>query len=95
MQLRGELLHIIIVQLTIRLHHHHPAALLLRDAAQKQVLLPQLAEPCADVHRLIDGAVQALDAGGDKKGIKAHFPGNGVGDHIADHHPVAPLPEPL
>ena len=90
-QLRGDVLHIIIEQAAVRLHHHDPAALLLRDAAQKQVLLPQLAEPCADVHRLIDGAVQALDAGGDQEGVKAHLPGNGVGDHITDHHPVAAL----
>ena len=39
--------------------------------------------------------MQALDAGGDEKGVKAHFPGNGVGDHIADHHPVAALLELL
>ena len=44
-QLRGDVLHIIIEQAAVRLHHHHSAALLLRDAAQKQVLLPQLAEP--------------------------------------------------
>ena len=94
-QLRGDVLHIIIEQAAVRLHHHDPAALLLRDAAQKQVLLPQLAEPCADVHRLIDGAVQAFDAGGDQEGVKAHLPGNGVGDHITDHHPVAALLEPL
>ena len=69
--------------------------MLLGDAAQKKVLLPQPPEPVAQIHRLIDGGMDALHSGGDEEGVKAHLPGDGVGDHVADHHAVASLLEPL
>ena len=77
------------------LHDDDPAILPLRDAAQEEVLLPQLAEPRADADGLIDGGVEALDAGGNEEGVEAHLPGDGVSDHIADHHPVAALLQPF
>ena len=57
------------------------AILALSDAAEEQVLLPQMAEPGADVHGLVDGGVEAFDAGGDEEGIEAHLPGDGVGEY--------------
>ena len=94
-QFRRQLVDAAVKDLAGGLHHDHPAVLLLRDAAQKQILLPQAAEPCADAHGLVDGGVQALHTRSDKKSVKAHFAGNGVGDHIADHHPVAALLQAL
>ncbi len=35
--------------------------------------------------------MEAFDAGSDEEGVEAHLPGDGVGDHVTDHHPVAAL----
>ena len=94
-QFRRHLVEVAVKQFPGRFHDDDPAVLLLRDAAQEQVFLPQPAKPAADVHGLIDGSVQAFHAGCDQESVKAHLPGDGVCDHIADYHPVAALLEPL
>ena len=33
--------------------------------------------------------MQALHAGGNQEGVHAQLPGHGIGDHIADNHPVS------
>ena len=90
-QLRRDLGDAAVEEVTIGLHDDDAAILALSDAAEEQVLLPQMAEPGADVHGLVDGGVEAFDAGGDEEGVEAHLPGDGVGDHVTDHHPVAAL----
>lgn len=44
-----------------------------------------------DAHGLVDGGVETFDAGSDEESVKTHLPGDGVGDHVTDHHPVAAL----
>ena len=90
-QLRRDLGDAAVEEVAVGLHDDDPAILALGDAAEEQVLLPQMAEPGADVHGLVDGGVEAFDAGGDEEGVEAHLPGDGVGDHVTDHHPVAAL----
>jgi len=90
-QLRRDLGDAAVEEVTVGLHDDDAAILALGDAAEEQVLLPQMAEPGADVHGLVDGGVEAFDAGGDEEGVEAHLPGDGVGDHVTDHHPVAAL----
>ena len=77
------------------IQHHNAAVLILGNAAQKRIFLAQASEPEADIQRLVDGGVNALHAGGDQKRVQLHFPGDGMGDHVADHHPAAVALDPL
>ena len=85
-QLRRDLGDAAVEEIAVGLHDDDAAILALSDAAEEQVLLPQLAKPGADVHGLVDGGVEAFDAGGDEESVEAHLPGDGVGDHVTDHH---------
>ena len=62
---------------------------------QQLVLPAHLAEAVADLDRLGKSVVEAFDPGGDEEGVEAFLPGQGVGDHVADHHLVAPFPQPV
>ena len=48
-----------------------------------------MGKPDADIDGLIDCGVETFHTGCDQKGIKAHFAGDGMCDHVADDHPVA------
>ena len=69
-QLRRDFGDAAVEEVAVGLHDDDPAILALSDAAEEQVLLPQLAEPGADVHGLVDGGVEAFDAGSDEEASK-------------------------
>lgn len=65
------------------------------NVPQKEIFLPQAFKPRTDADRLVDRRMQAFDTRGDEKSIKAHLAGDGMGHHVAHHHPVPTLPQTL
>ena len=65
------------------------------NAAQKQIFLAQRPRPAPDGYRLFQGRAERFRPRRDQKGIQAHLSGQGMGNHISDHHAVAALFQPL
>ncbi len=78
-----------IVNLPILPEHQQTPCPLPQDFAENPVFLSQPAENTADGTGLFQRLVEAFHAGGDQKRVHSQLPGHGVGDHIADHHPVS------
>ena len=80
-------------QLTVLVQDDGVAAAGAGHPFQQLVLPAHLPEPVADLDRLGKGVVQALHPRRDEKGVEPLLSGQGVGDHIADHHLIAALPQ--
>ena len=74
---------------------HHNGHIAPVHTAKNPVFLAQSAESLAERNRLIQCSPQSFCTGGNQIGIHSHLPGHGMGDHVADHHPIAFTVQPV
>ena len=79
--------------LSVHSQHNNTPFLILGNAAQKRIFLPDSSKPLADIDRLIQRRMHTFYPGCDQKGIHAHLARHSVRHHVTDDHTVSILPE--